>query len=120
MFFMVDNTDIASYADDNTPYSVGKSHCDIETNLQNTSVKLVKWFRENGVKADQDKYHFLSSLGINTKFSLPASILENSNVQKFLGVTIDRKLNFNEHVTNLCDKTSKEIQAFERIFPYIL
>ena len=23
MFFMVDNIDIASYADDNTPYSVG-------------------------------------------------------------------------------------------------
>ena len=24
--------------------------------------------------------------------------------QKLLGVTIDRKLNFNEHVTNLCDR----------------
>ena len=42
MFFMVDNIDIASYADDNTPYSVGKSHCDLETNLQKTSVKLFK------------------------------------------------------------------------------
>ena len=42
MFIMVDNIDIASYADDNTPYSVGKSHCDLETNLQKTSVKLFK------------------------------------------------------------------------------
>ena len=25
MFFMIDTTDIASYADDNTPYSVGKN-----------------------------------------------------------------------------------------------
>ena len=32
---------------------------------------------------------------------------------------IDRKLNFNEHVTNLCDKTSKKIQALARISPYI-
>ena len=39
---MVDNIDIASYADDNTPSSVGKSHCDLETNLQKTSVKLFK------------------------------------------------------------------------------
>ena len=62
---------------------------------------------------------FLSSLVINTKFSLPACILENSNSQKLLGVTIDRKLNFNEHVTNLCDKASKKIQALARIFPYI-
>ena len=28
-------------------------------------------------------------------------------------------MNFNEHVTNLCDKASKKIQALERIFPYI-
>ena len=42
MFFMVDNIDIASYADDNTPYSVGKSQCDLETKLQKTSVKFFK------------------------------------------------------------------------------
>ena len=33
MFFMVDNIDITSYTDDNTPYSVGKSQCDLETKL---------------------------------------------------------------------------------------
>ena len=119
MFFMVDNIDIASYADDNTPYSVGKSQCDLETKLQKASVKLFKWFHENGLKANQEKCHFLSRLDIDTKFSLPAFILENSNSQKLLGVTIDRKLNFNEHVTNLCDKASKKIQALARIFPYI-
>ena len=50
---------------------------------------------------------------------LPACILENPDSQKLLDVTIDRKLNFNEHVTNLCDKASKKIQALARIFPYI-
>ena len=119
MFFMVDNIDIASYADDNIPYIVGKSQCDLETKLQKASVKLFKWFHENGLKANQEKYHFLSSLDMNAKFSLPSCILENSNSQKLLGVTIDRKLNFNEHVTNLCDKASKKIQALARIFPYI-
>ena len=77
------------------------------------------WFHENGLKANQDKYHFLSSLDINTKFSLPACILENADSQKLLGVTIDRKLNFNEHVTNLCDNVSRKIQGFTRIFPDI-
>ena len=28
-------------------------------------------------------------------------------------------MNFNEHITNLCDKTSKKIQALARTFPYI-
>ena len=119
MFFIIDNIDIASYADDDTFYSVGKSQCELETKLQKASVKLFKWFHENGLKANQDKCHFLSSLDINTKFSLPACILENSDSQKLLAVTIDRKLNFNKHVTNLCDKASKKIQALARIFPYI-
>ena len=30
---MIDNIDIASYADYNTPYSVGKNQCDLETKL---------------------------------------------------------------------------------------
>ena len=96
MFFMVDNVDIASYVDDNTPYSVGKSQC----------VELFKWFHENGLKANDEKCHFLSSFDINANFSLPACILEN--ILKFLGVTIDRKLNFNEHVTPNAKATFNE------------
>ena len=42
MFFMIDNIDIASYADDSTLYSLEKSQCDLETKLQRASVKLFK------------------------------------------------------------------------------
>ena len=119
MFFMVDNIDIASYADDNNPCSVGKGQCDLETKLQKTSVKLFKWFHGSGLEANQEKCHFLLSLDINAKYSLPACILENSNSQKPLGVIIDKKLNFNEHITNLRDKASKKIQSLARIFENI-
>ena len=103
MFFMIDNIDIANYADDNTSYGVGKCQCDLETKLQKESFKLFKWFHKNDLKANQDKCHFLLSLDINTKFSLPACILENS-----------------EHVINLCDKAStkfKYSQEFSHIYP---
>ena len=58
MFFIANNIDIASYADDNTFYSVGKSQCDLETKLQKTSVKLFKWFHEDGLKANRDNVIF--------------------------------------------------------------
>ena len=58
MFFIIDTIDIASYADGSTPNSVGKNKCDLETKLQNTSVKNFKWFHENGMKANEDKSHF--------------------------------------------------------------
>ena len=81
---MIDTADIASYADDNTPYMIGKNQCDLETKLQEASVKRFKWFHENGMKANQDKCHFLSSLDISTKFSLLACIVENSILKNFL------------------------------------
>ena len=60
---------------------------------------------------------FLSSLVINTKFSLPACILENSNSQKLFGVTESWIL------TNMLPtyviRQAKKIQVFARIFPYI-
>ena len=79
MFFMVDNIDIASYADDNTPYSVGKSQHDLETKFQKALVKCFKWFYENGLKANQDKCHFLSSLEINTEFFLHTKSTKKQN-----------------------------------------
>ena len=33
-FFVIDTTDIAGCADDNTPYSVGKNKYDLERKLQ--------------------------------------------------------------------------------------
>ena len=76
---MINTIDIACYADENTPCNIGKNQCDQQAKLQKASVKLFKWFYENGMKVHQDEYHFLLILEISTKFSLPACILENSD-----------------------------------------
>ena len=66
------------------------------------------------MKAKQDKWHFMSSIDISTKFLLSTSTAENLRSQKYLDVTIDRKLNFNKHVT------SRETQVLACVFPYIV
>ena len=106
---MTDTINIANYADNNTPYSVGKNICELETKLQKVSVKHFKWFLKKGMKAIQNKCNIMSSLDISIKFLLPTCIPEISNSRNLLGVTIDRKLNVKEQVTNLCDKASKKI-----------
>ena len=95
------------------PYSVGKNLCDLDTKLQKVSVKLFKWFHENDLKTNQDKFHFLSSLGISTKFLLPASILENSDSQKHLGIIIDT---FSTYVMRQAEKF-KHSQEFPHMYP---
>ena len=80
---MVDNTDIASNADDKTHYSVLKSQCDKETKLQKTSVTRFKWFHENALKSNQHKFHFLSSLDYQVKSFAKTSWCNNCQKVEF-------------------------------------
>ena len=56
---------------------------------------------------------------MRTTVSLPVFILENSGSQKLLGLSSDRKFNFNELMINLCDNSSRKIQALARSSLYI-
>ena len=57
---------------------------------------------------------------MNTKISVRNFDIENTHSQKLLGVTIDRKLNFHNHVSNLCKKLSGKISAMAIVFPFML
>ena len=63
------------------------------------------------MKANPDKCNFLSSHDMNIKISVKSFDIENPHSRKLLGVTIDRKLNFHDHVSNLCKKMSAHISA---------
>ena len=71
--------------------------------LECASRNIFEWFVNNAIKANPDKY--LSSLGMNTKISVSSFGIENTHSQKLLGVTIDRKLNFHDYVSNLSKKS---------------
>ena len=71
------------------------------------------------MKANIDKCHFLSSLDIASTMTIENFIIQNSASQKLLGITIDRYLNFDEHVSNLCKTVSLKITALARVFPYM-
>ena len=47
LFFIVNETDFASYADDNTPSASGDRLDDVLDSLENTSLKLFDWFSNN-------------------------------------------------------------------------
>ena len=59
LFLFINDIEIASYAGDNTPYTVYKNPERIIKVVENTSVDLLKWLRNNGMKANADKCHLL-------------------------------------------------------------
>ena len=54
LFLIMENIDIASYADDKTPYTTGNSIEEVIQKLENAAKMLFQWFRDNQVKANPD------------------------------------------------------------------
>ena len=71
----MNNVDFASYADDNTPFFVGKDLDDIISKLQNASKTLFQWFIDNQMS---------SSIKVN--ISMENQNISNSASEKLLGV----------------------------------
>ena len=69
------------------------------------------------MKANPDKYYLLIN---NTKEGFQIKIsnetVSNSKYEKLLGVKVDHELNFNEHLSSLCNKTSQKLNALSRTF----
>ena len=119
IFFFV-GSDIANYADDNTPYSVeNTAECLIRSLEKDTNI-LIQWFKDNYFKLNADKCHLLISNSKKDVFiNVKEEILECERSVKLLGITIDSQLTFNEHVSKLCKKTSQKLHALARIARYI-
>ena len=54
-FFDIIECDIASYADDNTPYNSDFNLDNVINNLEKSTNSLLNWFRENHLKANANK-----------------------------------------------------------------
>ena len=111
----MNETDFASYADDNTPYVTGDSIEDVINSLENVSVTLFRWFADNQIKANKDKCHLLISCTIN----VDGNIIGKSICEKLLGVNVDNKHKFNEHLESILKKAGQKVNALSRILPYI-
>ena len=117
--YIMRNWPVANYADDTKPYTGGKNTQDIITSLENCALVLFKWFENNLMKANSDKSHLLLSKSTSSTANVNGDIIKNSESEKLLGVTIDYKLNFEEHLSKVCDKASQKLNALARISSYM-
>ena len=72
LFFILNDVDIASYADDNTPYVIANDINGVITSLVKASKALFEWFENNLLKSNANKCHLLvsSSDAVNLKVNM--------------------------------------------------
>ena len=61
LFFIVNSTDIANYANDNTPHATANDIDSLIASLEESLKSLFTWFDNNLMKSNADNYHLLVS-----------------------------------------------------------
>ena len=118
LFFTLNNTEIGNYVDDTTPYAVSDNIDDLISSLERSSKDLLKWFDDNLMKSNPDKCHLLVISCEKIKIEIGDFETENSKCEKLLGVHFDNRLTFDYHISELCKKASKKINALARVSQY--
>ena len=119
MFYDIDNCNIASYADSNTPYTNDFSLKEVIQKLELTTNNLFEWFKNNHMKANADKYHLLVTRDTDVTAKIGEFDVRNSREEKLLGVKIDNKLYFESHISSLCKKASQKLHALARVVNFV-
>jgi hypothetical protein len=115
IFGVISEGRLFNYADDNTPLVSAKSTQETVAKLTHQCEKIVKWVDENEMKANQKKFQIMLSENTSDVVDLNDDVqLTCENHVKLLGVLIDQKLNFNEHVASLCAKAGRQINVLCR------
>ena len=119
IFLFVENTNITNYADNNTHYAIESSIEKLIESLEHDTTLLLNWLQANEMKPNNDKCQLIIINPENNVISIGDEVINGSKSVKLLGVTIYNKLNFNKHVTKICNKANQKLHTLARIAKYL-
>ena len=93
-FLIVEEYDIASYTDNNTPYSASETIENVMLNFEKLLKNLFHWFYLNQMKSDPNKCHLLLSTSEKVTLNVQDLSMINSESGKLLGITIGSNFSF--------------------------
>ena len=70
-------------------------------------------------KSNPDKFHLPISSNENVTIHVGEYEIENGKCEKLLGVKLDWTLNFDDHISDVCKKASRKLNALARIATFI-
>ena len=107
LFFIIEDADIVTYADENTPYFIADNIDGVIKSLEEAS------------EINANKCHLLVSTNNTVKIKIGKFDTTNSKSEKLLGAKLDHKLSSDDHISDLCKKASRKIHALSRVALYM-
>ena len=114
--YVLINTHTCNFADDTTLSACDINLEDLLHNLEDDTLTAIQWFDSNYMKLNESKCHFLTRGTREVLFvKVGDEMIWESMSEKLLGITVDKKLNFNAHLANVCKKASCKVTALARL-----
>ena len=71
------------------------------------------------MKVNTDKIYLLVSGNVRATDKIENNYIESEKEQMFLGITVDSKLTFENHINNICKIASQKLNDLARVALYI-
>ena len=71
------------------------------------------------MKGDNDKCHLLVSTNDTVPIKIENFRIENTKMKQLLGIQFDNKLSFDYHLSKICKKARRKLDAPGRVTPYM-
>ena len=101
------------FADDSNLFKNGKSISDIENELNEELSEIVRWLKINKLTLNVNKTQCMlfsnKKCSTNLNIKIEGTTIAQVNKAKFVGVMIDDKLKWKDHILYISNKISKEI-----------
>ena len=112
--------DVYNYADDNTVGCTGATTNDVQSKLELVASKMLSWFGNNFMKANPNKFQYIifdRSIKNDDDhvINIGSEQIPSNKCVKLLGVNIDNKLTFNDHISDLCCKAGRKLNVLARL-----
>ena len=112
-----DQPAVTMYADDLQIYHSGQDQAAVTLQLKKSANLATKWYDSNLLARNLMKYQVMN-LGFSQSSSniyINGEEIRTTENLKLLGVTLDLKLNFSDHITSICKKASQRIGVLMRL-----
>ena len=118
--FCLKNTKAILFADDTTIFAASDNIIHLYNIINNDLINLTDWFRANKLSLNTSKTNYMlfsnnNNISENQQIKMDADIIERKHCCKFLGIIIDDKLNWSDHITYTRSKLSRSVYAMNRM-----
>ena len=128
IFYFMDDSKLANYADDTSTYTVKTSIFPFLHSLSSETSIVLNWFKLNEMKSNSDKCHMIVAENEHRPAYISNSfvyleeqkeLLQSEKIVKLLGVWIDDKMTFENHIKTLLKKGNQKLHALMRVSKYM-